>query len=484
MSKGTTNNQIQLKRVEVHSINDNESRVEVELSLNERSELVEKTSATDLSSQLMTIGLATLECIKLLISRPLECQINYVKQMSGKQNTPDSIETLIRVKENGKENLLNGNSLITDSIYKATALSLLNALARLLEKMTELQQQRERVGRTGALVLPNLINNVETINDANENTLSNSKDTNNLPIHKEPSTDELINFAQAKELFSQAEILIRKGNYTVAKQILKEAISLDSTQADYHCQLAISLANLGETEEAEKSLLKAIEIDPNSAICQTELGLFYKEVGRIDKAQISLEKAVELGADARAKRALATVKELICVFDPEKEKFLQQKQELKAITSSLKLKNDQTGLRALLLGAINTKTIAIFLSAVLVLVSAGVGIVYLYNYLTITTGNKISDADLENPRYKAIKIVSDFPSSIKGLSVGEQIEKYIKEQNIKEYTWVAAPDKTGQYLVVVTFNKNGKEETAIWAVDLTKKICKAESTLAKQFSGG
>ncbi|MBK7994294.1 MAG: tetratricopeptide repeat protein [Blastocatellia bacterium] len=481
MSKNI-NNQIQLKQVEVHSINDNESRVEVELCLNERSELVEKTTATDLSSQLMTIGLATLECIKLLLSRPLECQINYVKQISGKQNTRDSIETLVRVRENGKEILLNGSSLITDSIYKATVLSLLNALARLLEKMTELQQQRERVGRTGALVIPNLINvGTVSINDANENTLSNSKNVNDLSMDEESTTDKLANVIQAKELFIQAEALIRKGNYTVAKQTLKEAISLDNTQANYHCQLGISLANLGENEEAEKLLLKATEIDPNSAICQTELGLFYKEIGRIDKAQILLEKAVELGADARAKRALATVKELICVFDPEKEKFLQEKQELKTITGSLKTKNNQDP--SLFSKAINTKTIAIFFTAILVLISASIGIVYLYNYLVITTRNQISDADLENPRYKAIKIVSDFPSTKKGLSVGEQIEQYIKEQNIKEYTWVAAPDKTGQYIVVVTFNKNGKEETAIWTVDLTKKICKAESGLAKQFSG-
>lgn len=482
MSKSTTNNQIQLKRIEIHSINDNESRVEVELCLNERTELVEKIGFSDNASQLMTIGLATLDCIKLLVPRPLECQINYVKQMSGKQNTLDSVETLIRVKESGKETLLNGSAVITESIYKATVLSLLNALARPLEKMIELQQQRERVGRTGALVMSDLIN-VETINNARENTVSKSKDTTNLASHKEVSSEELINFTQAKELFTQAEALIRKGNYAVAKQMLKEAIGLDNTQADYHCQLGVSLINLGENEEAEKSFLKAVEIDPNSAICQTELGLFYKEIGRIDKAQIALEKAVELGADARAKRALITVKELICVFDPEKEKFLQQKQELKSITGSLKTKNDQEGLRGLFLKSINTKTIAIFLSSILVLISGVIGAIYLYNYLVITTKNQISDADLENPRYKAIKIVSDFPSSKKGLSVGEQIEQYIKTQNIKEYTWVAAPEKNGEYLVVVTFNKDGKEETAIWSVDLTKKICRAESILAKQFSG-
>ncbi|MFY9227456.1 MAG: hypothetical protein WAQ98_32590 [Blastocatellia bacterium] len=491
MSKATINNRIQLRQIEVQPINDKESRIELVLSLNEHSESVEKVGSSDKAIELMTIGLATLDCIKILLSRPLECHIDYIKQVPGKQNH-NTIETLLRLREKGKETYLNGNALIIESIHKATVESLLNALSSTLEKMVDLQQKRERTDNARQSAIANLSTIITENNIAEKSSIKSTDskkadDVNieSLPTSEEDPLNDLIKISKAKELFDKAEALIRKTNYIVAKEILREAINLDKTRAEYHCQLGITLSNLKEIEEAEKSLLKATEIDPNLAICYTELGLFYKEVGRIDKSQIALEKAVELGSDARAKRALVAVKELIVTFDPAKERFEKEKQDLKAITASLKLKDDQNNqsdIRKTLSRQIDRKTIAIFIGSIVFLIFAGIGSLYFYNYWVMSTQNKVPEAELASPRYIALKIVKDFPSTTKGLSVGEQIDKYIKEQSITEYDWISAPNKDGQYIVAINFNKNGKYESAVWIVDLAKKVCKAESPLAKDFS--
>ncbi|KAF0249570.1 MAG: hypothetical protein FD167_1036 [bacterium] len=303
--------------------------------------------------------------------------------------------------------------------------------------------------------------------------------------------NEILNVNRAKELYKQGESLTRKGNYQQAICLLKEAINLDKNNADYYSQLGIALsyANASEeTEAAEAAFLKAIELKPTVANYHTELGLFYKEIGHIDKSQKALEQAVALdAANARAKRALATVRELICTFKPTKEKFISTKTNdtarLNELKASIKEKSASGKVSFVLLQQLNTKILVACFVLLLALLASITGVMYLYNYWLITSNHKLSETDLTQPNYVAIKIVQTFPSSTKGLSIKETVDQYLKEQNISIHNWVAVKEsKAGHYIVIITFTKNGGEQSAFWTVELDKKVCKAENILAKQFS--
>jgi hypothetical protein len=123
------------------------------------------------------------------------------------------------------------------------------------------------------------------------------------------------------------------------------------------------------------------------------------------------------------------------------------------------------------------------LGVILVFLASILAGMYFYNYWAITSSNRLSEADLALPNYVALKILKNFPSSTKGLSIKENVDKYLKEQNISVHNWVAVKEsKTGNYIVVVTFTKNGTNQSAFWAVQLDKKLCTAGNNLAKQLS--
>ncbi len=303
--------------------------------------------------------------------------------------------------------------------------------------------------------------------------------------------NEIINVNRAKELYNQGESLTRKGNYQQAIHLLKEAISLDKNNADYYSQLGVALSyanTFEEAEAAEAAFLKAIELKPTVAIYHTELGLFYKEIGRIDKSQKALEQAVALDAtNARAKRALATVRELICTFEPAKEKFTSTKTSdtarLNKLKASIKEKSARKEVNVVLSHQLNTKILVACFGLLLALLASITGVIYLYNYWLVTSSHKLSETDLTQPNYVAIKIVQTFPSSTKGFSIKEKVDQYLKEQNISVHNWVSVKEnKPGHYIVLITFTKNGVDQNAFWTVELDKKVCKAENMLAKQFS--
>ena len=145
-------NQVELEKVEIHTVDKDQTRIEVALSLNGRREIVEKITLNNDEAILMATGLATIDAIRLLVPRLLDCQINYIKQVESKSNTPSRLQCLLSLRDSGKETLLNGNITITNSVYKAVADSILVALSNTLERMIELQQRKEKINRTRDIV--------------------------------------------------------------------------------------------------------------------------------------------------------------------------------------------------------------------------------------------------------------------------------------------------------------------------------------------
>lgn len=495
-------NRVELQKVEVHEINDSQTRIELALSLNNRIEEIEKITQNSEENILTSIGLATLEAIRILIPRPLECQIDYVKRVDKKPTT--TVQCLLRLKESGKETFLSGSAVISNSLYESAVNSMLDALGRTLERLIELQQKREQIGRSGSLTLDESTMAVakellekrteralESVNLDKSVNLINSDNLDNLNKSDNPdkSDNQITNTTRARELYEQGESFLRKGSYKQASSLLKQAVSLAPNDAEYYCQLGIALFNINAYEEAETAFLKAIELNSEVADYQTETGLFYKEIGRIDKSQKFLEKAIELDtSNARAKRALTSIHELICTFEPTKVSSgkISNSVKLAELKDSIKesSKNKPTNrLTELISQPLTTKTILRGVGLILALFSVITATIYLYSYWSITSRLKLSEVDLTQPNYIAIKIVQNFPSTTAGLSIKESVDKYLKEQKISAHNWVGVKEnKTSNYVVIVTFTKNGVEQDAFWVVDLEKKICTPSNNLAKQFS--
>ncbi|MBI4851854.1 MAG: tetratricopeptide repeat protein [Acidobacteria bacterium] len=512
-------NKVELQKIELHYINDQEVRIEVALSLNNRTEEVERISQNNDEAILINITLATLDVIRLLIPRPLECQIDYIKKVEAKPSP--KVQSLLRLKESGKENFLSGSAVINNSLYQSAVISILDALARTLEKMIELQQKRERIGRSGSFALetstmaiatelleerskhneiktaaktqpldPNFIEQLSKTNESSELTKNPSLETSNSPDSDNDNNDfdsRIINSSRANELYEQGENLVKKGNYQQAIFLLKEAINLDKNNANCYCLLGVALSNTNIYEGTEEIFLKAIELNSKVASYHTELGLFYKEIGRVDKSQKALEKAIELdSSDARAKRALASVQELMCTFEPIKESTSYIKNSDTTRLNELKnsLENKSNNRPTFLSKPISSRIIATALTGILIFFTIIGSGVYVYSYFYVTNKNKLSENDLSHPNYLSLQIVHTFPSINKGMSIKETVDKYLKENNISIYNWYSAKEnKSSNYIVVLTFAKEGRDLSAIWTVELDKKICIATNDLAKQFSG-
>lgn len=509
MEKALTN-RVKLEKFEIYNMGENQTRIEIALSLNNRTEVIEKVIPSDDEIILMEIGLTTLEVIKLLISRPLDCQINYIKEVGSKIGTTSSLQCLLRFRESGKETLLNGTVAISTSIHEAVINSILMALSSTLERLMDLQQNREKLGRSGSfspsdpllieaamnyrLEASKEISNVTNTNPVATESIALNRETESVDINKQldkeavtstkdNSIEEKINISKVKELFEQGKTLVNKGSYQQAVNFLKEVIRLDDKKPDYHCQLGLALAYIAAHDEAETALLKAVELDPNTAFYKTELGLFYKDCGRIEKAQKFLEEAVGLdSADARAKRALLSIRELNLTFNPPEEKVSRYKTGHFNRPPNLVLNDEEkpTRFQKLLSTPVDSKLVGTIIGGFLVITIAIVFGVYFYNYSVIYF-RRIPEEPL-NPRSVAIKIVKDFPSK-QGKSIEDRINKYLKDQNIQNYSWVSSQEnKTKNFIVILIFSKDGKNQKGIWTVDLDKKICNPENELAKELS--
>jgi tetratricopeptide (TPR) repeat protein len=97
----------------------------------------------------------------------------------------------------------------------------------------------------------------------------------------------------------------RKTHFTEAVHNARTAVELDPTQGDTYAVLGISLAGLGEYDDARRQCAQAIRMQPNNAEVRWYLGRIYDLQGKYDEAIESLKKAIDLTPkDARLHKAV------------------------------------------------------------------------------------------------------------------------------------------------------------------------------------
>ena len=74
----------------------------------------------------------------------------------------------------------------------------------------------------------------------------------------------------------------------------EKAIQKNSNYTDAHCNLGVSLAELGENESAIDSYNTAIKINPNYADAYYNLAIIFDKNGKLQKAKSCYEKALSI----------------------------------------------------------------------------------------------------------------------------------------------------------------------------------------------
>ncbi|MEK9877262.1 MAG: sulfotransferase, partial [Betaproteobacteria bacterium] len=88
------------------------------------------------------------------------------------------------------------------------------------------------------------------------------------------------------------------------------ALTLDFTKA--HCNLGVTLQELGRLDEAEASLRRAIALSPSFAEAHSNLAAILQELGRMGEAEASIKNAISLNPEfAEAHRFLAIAKKFV-----------------------------------------------------------------------------------------------------------------------------------------------------------------------------
>lgn len=94
--------------------------------------------------------------------------------------------------------------------------------------------------------------------------------------------------------------------HTEAVAAAKRAVDLDPTQSEAYAVLGVSLAGLGQYDEAGLQSDRAVRMRPNDAAVRLALGRILDLQGRHDEAIDALKRAIDLTPkDARAHRAIA-----------------------------------------------------------------------------------------------------------------------------------------------------------------------------------
>ena len=87
------------------------------------------------------------------------------------------------------------------------------------------------------------------------------------------------NKKKAAELYYQADNYMVKGQYTLAFDLLKEAVDKDDDFYEAYFRMGIIDKARGNVTTAEEYLLKTLELDPKNAGASFELGELYIQVG-------------------------------------------------------------------------------------------------------------------------------------------------------------------------------------------------------------
>jgi len=125
-----------------------------------------------------------------------------------------------------------------------------------------------------------------------------------------PARLERNNVEKARARFAEGKETLRKRSYTEAAELFGQAVYLDSSVADYHFYLGLSLGKKKKLREAEKALRQALKIEPFKADYIAELGHIYLQLGFKLRAQNTFEKAIRIDQNnERAAEGLRKVRD-------------------------------------------------------------------------------------------------------------------------------------------------------------------------------
>jgi len=102
-----------------------------------------------------------------------------------------------------------------------------------------------------------------------------------------------VNITPAKAIEMAGQLYSRQ-QYAQAERVCRQIIASRPANADAHNILGVSLAALGNMDEAVGALKRAIKINSEAASYHANLGEILRQAGRVDEAAPSIEQAIKL----------------------------------------------------------------------------------------------------------------------------------------------------------------------------------------------
>jgi len=92
-------------------------------------------------------------------------------------------------------------------------------------------------------------------------------------------------------------VYLQSKNHNLAVDFISKAISVDTNNHMYHCNLGVAFKELGQLETAVACYERAINLSPDYATAYSNLGATLKELGQFDAAIACCDKAISLKPD-------------------------------------------------------------------------------------------------------------------------------------------------------------------------------------------
>jgi len=127
----------------------------------------------------------------------------------------------------------------------------------------------------------------ETLSDQ-EMRLEYNKNLSSVAITMEERNSEI-----ARAQFIEGKEALRKGSYTEATELFRQAIHNDNSVAVYHFCLGLVLEKEEKHQDAEKSIITALKLEPSNADYMAELGHIYLKISSDSKAKDIFEEAIK-----------------------------------------------------------------------------------------------------------------------------------------------------------------------------------------------
>jgi tetratricopeptide (TPR) repeat protein len=98
----------------------------------------------------------------------------------------------------------------------------------------------------------------------------------------------------AGNLNNEGNRLLGEGKVREAAEAYRKAVQLDPNNAQWHYNLSLALAKLGDKEGEKGALEKALKLDPNLATAHNDLGFVYLSEGKMNEAEREFRAALEI----------------------------------------------------------------------------------------------------------------------------------------------------------------------------------------------